>query len=647
MNFPQYAFNNVRRNRRAYLAYLLSSAFMVMIFFTYSVFIYHPQIENTPMGTMTQIGMTIATYIVYVFAFFFVLYSISMFLKSRNHEFGILTILGAESKQINTLILLENTIISAIAIISGILSGLLMSKIFLLISSIVIGMDSLPFYWPTKAIGLTVFAFTILFLVISFFTLMFINRSQVLDLLTGGRKPKQEPRANFLMVLLGKLLLATGFSTLHVGQLTPIRLSVAALTGIAGTYFFYSQLLVWGVRMIQKKPNFTWKGTSLLWISEMSYKLKDNARMLFLVTVVTSLACMSVGFVLAYQQALRVDFEANPFALTFKPLDDTSEEAVQSELSEIEKHLQAADLSYKRIHTEMIYSNIANSSEDYLMVMSQTGYSKFAITMNTDPAETLNKNAALLVQTPMAAKQNAFPSDTIDIQQLGSLRSLKYKTRTEQLATMNWNDIILVVNDDVYEELKKEKLSEGLNISRTTVYLLPDSEGVPDKNDPEMVVGNKLVDRQNKMFEVGNSIGFINSRAESYYSQNQAFSLFSFIGVFLALIFSISSASFLYFKLYIELAADQITYRSLSKIGLSSKEMNISATLQIAVLFFIPIFVAAIQSLVVLEPILAYMKIPYVSGPVLLASGAFLVLQWVYFLIARASYIKAVNKIMV
>lgn len=32
MSFPQFAFNNVRRNARAYIAYFLSSSFMVMVF---------------------------------------------------------------------------------------------------------------------------------------------------------------------------------------------------------------------------------------------------------------------------------------------------------------------------------------------------------------------------------------------------------------------------------------------------------------------------------------------------------------------------------------------------------------------------------------------------------------------------------------
>ncbi|MNR61669.1 hypothetical protein D3C85_1834860 [compost metagenome] len=75
--------------------------------------------------------------------------------------------------------------------------------------------------------------------------------------------------------------------------------------------------------------------------------------------------------------------------------------------------------------------------------------------------------------------------------------------------------------------------------------------------------------------------------------------------------------------------------------------MNISATIQIAVLFFIPILVAALQSLVVLDPILGYLDVPNVNGPVMAASSAFLAAQMIYFLIARARYIKSVNRMMV
>src|SRR3569832_261470 len=127
--------------------------------------------------------MTVATWIVYVFAFFFVLYSISVFLKSRNREYGILMILGAQSRQISLLILLENMLIGLVAIISGIASGLLLSKLFLIISTRMMEMEELPFYWPIKAMAVTASAFILLFLVISVFTLFFIRSSQAMELL--------------------------------------------------------------------------------------------------------------------------------------------------------------------------------------------------------------------------------------------------------------------------------------------------------------------------------------------------------------------------------------------------------------------------------------------------------------------------------
>lgn len=643
MSFPQFAFNNVRRNARQYFAYLLSSSFMVMIFFTYAVFIYHPAIENSPMGTMTRTGMTIATVIVYVFAFLFVLYSISVFLKSRNREFGILTILGAEAKQINWLIFLENILIGAVAIVTGIASGMLLSKVFLLISTKIIDMDELPFYWPFKAMLLTAGAFAALFLVISLFTLLFIRKNQVLELLKGTSKPKTEPKANLFLALLGVALLTIGYAALRFKELDPIALIIAAVTGIIGTYFFYSQLSVWVVRMLQRNRTTTWRGTNLLWISEMSYKIKDNARMLFLVTVVVALASMSTGFVLAMQQSIRAVYLENPYALSYTYYTHADEAKAQEELALIEHRLETEGLEYKQTEVETIYYRLSANGEDSLHIMPQSQYDRLAGMMNTKPAGTLSENEALLSETPNAAKKSKGKLTEADIELSGQPYAFMLKNRTDRIAALVYSGRLLVVTDTMFEELRGGNKADEISVSHTYPFILPDSPGLPQRDDPETKLGLELSEWNRSAI----SEGYIDSRAENYYVNKQGFSLFSFIGVFVALIFSISSASFLYFKLHTELSADQTMYRSLSKIGLSAREMNISATIQIAVLFFIPILVAALQSLVVLGPVLAYMDSPYVSGPVLAASSAFLVAQTIYFLIARARYIKSVNRMMV
>lgn len=645
MNFPQFAFNNVRRNGRAYIAYLLSSAFMVMIFFSYTLFIFHPQIKDTPMSEMASISMGIATYIVYVFAFFFVLYSISVFLKSRNREFGILTILGAGAGQINWLIFLENMIIGAISIVTGITSGLLLSKLFLLISTKVMDIDDLPFYWPAKALTLTIVSFAALFIVISLFTLLFINKTRVLELLKGSSKPKKEPKASFLLSLFGIVLLAVGYAALHVGTLGLMSLVTAAITGIAGTYFFYSQLSVWVLRSLQRSRRLTWRGTNLLWISEMSYKIKDNTRILFLVTVMTSLACMSVGFVLALQSYSASSYRDNPFAITYSLHGSNNPEA---ELKEIDTQLRDAGLEFKSIPVETISSNIVNSKKGYIQIISQTHYNDFAKAMDVPPVETLSKGEALLALSLEASKKREdINGALVDIRRVDSIQSFTFKSRTEALAMLSGSGRLLILNDEVYEEIKQEKNAQQNSALRSVIYKLANEKGLPGKHDPETRVGTSLTAWNKSLIDQGKTKNYLSSRSESYMNVKQGLALFSFIGIFIALIFSISSASFLYFKLYTELAADGITYRSLSKIGLRSREMNTSATLQIALLFFIPIVVAAVQSLVVLGSFLGYIGIPYVSGPVLTASAAFLAVQMVYFLIIRARYIKSVNNMMV
>lgn len=647
MDFPRFAFNNVSRNSRAYIAYFLSSAFMVMIFFTYAVYIYHPQIKDTPMGDMTVTGMGIATYIVYIFAIFFVLYSISVFLKSRNREFGILTILGARSGQINRLIFLENMIIGAASILTGILSGLLLTKLFLLISARVIDMEELPFYWPGEAILLTILSFTTLFVVVSAFTLLFINKTKVLELLKGTSKPKKEPKASFLLALFGTALLVTGYWSLHSGLLTPPKLLLAAVTGIAGTYFFYSQLSVWIIRFVQRRRNLTWGGVRLLWVSEMSYKLKDNARILFMVTVMIALASMSAGFVLALNETMKSTYLDNPADLTYYV---SEEEYPEEEIAHIESVLEEEGLEYKRAWFETLYTEIGNNEHGYMRSISLTRYNELATTLEEPTISSLGAEEVVVVSTEKASRlSEELEGDTVDIIQEKDSYFLRYTERTSGLPALldSTDGRLLVLHDDIYASLKKEWVEDGNLMNTMLVYWYPDKNGIPNPESPEVRAGVALWEWNLENLKSEEGGYYLSAKAQNYMEMKQTLGLFSFIGVFIALIFSMSSASFLYFKLHTELSTDAKSYQALSKIGLSVQEMGRSATIQIALLFFIPIIVATVQSLVVLEPVLSYSGIPTFRGPVMMTAGAFLTLQLVYFFIVRARYIRAVKQMMV
>lgn len=64
------------------MAYFLSTLFSVMVFFTFTVFAFHPALSDG-LNKNAQIGMLAAAIIIYGFAFFFVLYSMDVFIQSR------------------------------------------------------------------------------------------------------------------------------------------------------------------------------------------------------------------------------------------------------------------------------------------------------------------------------------------------------------------------------------------------------------------------------------------------------------------------------------------------------------------------------------------------------------------------------------
>src|SRR5690625_3748053 len=175
MTFRQFAMNNVLRNKRIYAAYFLASIFSVMVFFTFSIFASHPELTGDNMVSCVSFGMNVAAGIIYVFSFFFVLYSMSSFLQSRKKEFGLLMMQGMSMKQIRSMVFLENMFIGFLATIGGIGLGLVFAKaILLLAENILIIEYELPFYIPTQSILLTLGCFMVLFFLISLFVFFFL-----------------------------------------------------------------------------------------------------------------------------------------------------------------------------------------------------------------------------------------------------------------------------------------------------------------------------------------------------------------------------------------------------------------------------------------------------------------------------------------
>src|SRR5690625_2226097 len=133
MTFRQFVIHNVLRNKRLYASYFLSSMFTVMVFFTFAIFAFHPTFGDGDINPNALLGMGVAGGIIYIFSFFFVLYSMGSFLQSRKKEFGLLMLQGMSMRQIRFMVFLENMFIGLLAkigrascresVLSGVVGG--------------------------------------------------------------------------------------------------------------------------------------------------------------------------------------------------------------------------------------------------------------------------------------------------------------------------------------------------------------------------------------------------------------------------------------------------------------------------------------------------------------------------------------------
>ncbi|WP_182480690.1 hypothetical protein [Peribacillus asahii] len=124
-----------------------------------------------------------------------------------------------------------------------------------------IGIAPLPFYLSEKAIILTVGAFLLLFFSISLFTTILVRVSKLIDLFQAGEKPKTEPKVSILLSLLSAFLLIISYYLATTATMQTLLFRMLPVIGmtIVGTYFFYTQLSVFIMKMLKKNRMLVWK----------------------------------------------------------------------------------------------------------------------------------------------------------------------------------------------------------------------------------------------------------------------------------------------------------------------------------------------------------------------------------------------------
>ncbi|MED1724860.1 FtsX-like permease family protein [Brevibacillus parabrevis] len=619
MTFRQFACNNVLRNKRTYAAFFMSSVFSVMIFFVYAMFIFHPGIVGEEIHESVATGMIVAEYVIYLFSFFFLFYCVGAFLKKREKEFGILFMHGMTPMQRNMLICMENMLIGVVSIAFGIGLGMVLAKLFFQFAGFLLDVKALGFYLPWKAIGLTVVAFLILFAAISLFTVLLLRSRSLLELLQGSRRPKREPSASIVLSLVAVALLGMSYwlaLTADGIYVVALVLPVTALT-VVGTYLLFTQLSVILIEYLKKRRAIYWRRTNLLTLSDLAYRMKDNARMFFLVCIVSTVAFCAIGTLAALAGSIQETVvKTNPFAFEYQSKAGNPDKDAHLQL--IENSLQQGGFSFEKYQVSMrVLPEVPNMER--IGVVKLSDYNRIAVAANSRELKMAdNEVFLLLLWFDDAVKQKTL--------RVGN-QELIVKTDTKMNPLISGIDFerLAVVPNKVYDQLT------NLREEQRFAYDVPRWKDTQD-------ISLKLIDE----IEHRNDMHSFAARAPVYHQMKQMANTGLFIGLFVGVLFFVAAASFLYFRLYTDLENDKRHYGAIAKIGLTDAELTRIVTTQIALLFFVPILVAIIHSIVAfvsLQSLLKIMLIASVVKPTAIVLCSFVIVQAIYFWVIRNRYL--------
>ncbi|MUV37112.1 ABC transporter permease protein YxdM [Lentibacillus sp. JNUCC-1] len=629
MTFRQFVVNNVLRNKRLYAAYFLSSMFTVMIFFTFAIFAFHPALTGDTMRSEVMYGMGIAGGIIYVFSLFFVLYSMSAFLQSRKKEFGLLMMQGMSMRQVRLMVFLENMLIGLLATVIGIGIGLLFAKAILMIAEKVLIIEqALHFYFPLLAIIITFVSFTLLFLIISFFVTFFLRSRKLTELIKGSQKPKEEPKASVTLTIIAALLLGAGYVTAlwAKGAMVIYVMLPVIVVVILGTYLFFTQLSVYLIHRLKKRKAVFWKKTNMLLLSDLSFRMKDNARTFFMVAVISTVAFSAIGTLFGFQTYLTSGMkETNPYSFTYFHGDMQDEADPQKDIQTIESTLDQYNIEAEKTSSELQYYTI---SGERTLVVSASMYNQFADVMGAGKVSVEN-GEALAVQ----------PSDRVlaahggEKDMLNNAISLQNGDQLTPARTIE-NEAVLPELRGYYivAEADYQQLPEPESTEKNWVWKAADGQ-----SDAVVEAGTQLMDEVPPFaFQAIDAV---------MYMINKTYGPILFVGLFIGIVFFVAAGSFLYFRLYSDLDEDKAKFSAIAKMGLTDKELGKVINRQTAILFFAPIAVALIHGAVALTALAHFFEYQLFteSGLVL---GGFLGIQIVYFVVVRYLYSRQIKSVL-
>lgn len=625
------ALNNVRKSFKDYSIYFLTLTLGVCIFYAFNsigdqkAFLELGKRQAEYIKVLQGLISGISVFISCVLGGL-ILYANNFLVKKRKKELGIYMTLGMGKNKISKILTYETALVGIISLVVGLGVGVIVSQGISAFASKLfeVSLSNYKFLLSTDAILKTVLYFGIIFILVMLFNTFVISKYKLIDMLTAAKKNEdikiKNPILTAIIFFISLGLLGVAYKLVIKVGLNPTdrMFLVSIVLGILGTLLLFFSLAGFVLYVLQRNKNVYLKGLNIFVLRQMNSKINTNFLSMTVICLMLFLTISTLATGLSFKNALEKGLEnTTPFdaSATYYIDEDSKIKTAEESIKELGFKFNPEDkiVSYNEYKLEktnlegLLNKNAEGKNiKDIVEAMTYKGTNAISISSYNDiralsgeKSVSLSNNE-VLISSNLGEVENTLKNiiknnDKIEID------GKEYKIANNALigegkvikeafesTGMTNNFFTLIVPDNIVSNLKPIANKINLNFPKNS-------------NEEERV--QKLFNEYRDGVVDSSKYGFVNgyTKARIYEDNNGMTNIVLFIGIYLGVIFLISSTAVLALQQLSE-ASDSIDrYKSLRRIGVSQKMINKSIFTQVSIYFGLPLVVALVHSIVAIK----------------------------------------------
>ena len=600
---------NIKKSFKDYAIYFVTLILGVCIFYLFNSMDSQTAIlevtsrQSEMIDLLEQILSYISVFVSFILGFL-IIYASRFLIKKRNKEFGVYMTLGMSKRKISLLLLIETFIIGLISLAFGLLLGIILSQItsIFVANLFEANMSKFTFNFSKTALFKTILYFGIIYFIVMIFNTIIVNKNKLIDLLQASKKQEKirikSSMISVILFFISVLMLGSAYYMVTAGVNDLLKydvsiLLVPILLGTIGTILFFYSVAGMSLKIISKCHNLYSKKLNTFVFKQINSKINTMVISISIICLMlfVTLCLLTSAFtikdyfnnsintyapvdyqIVSINQNVRVtEFLEDTFVK-----DNTKDNLVVSEYyDENFDYAKSLGKVYEQIKQE--YSYIQFDSP--VFIMSEADYNKLARLLKIDTVTIQDDEYAIVSNYNTDIYESVLKSNSTMIIFNHELKP--YKKLINGFVNISGNPANLgffVVSDQIIEKdhLKYEILSGNYN-------------------SKDQKITQKLEEKVKKFHTEETLIK--DTRYEIEISAAGLTAIITFIGLYLGIIFLISSSAILALKELSDCIDDKKKYKILRQIGADEKEINKALFMQTFIFFMMPLSIAVIHTI--------------------------------------------------